>query len=182
MPKLNVKGKANSEMTWQADLLVEFSRLIRSGPLKVGFGDVHASGCGIHLAVLVEPYLSLILSGKKTIESRFSLNRQAPFERVFPGDILILKRSSGSVEGICLVSDAWFYQLKTDTWDDIERFSKALCMDDSPFWHSKRSAMYATLMRISGVVSIPHLSVAKLDPRGWVTLRDRISTNQGDLF
>jgi hypothetical protein len=182
MPKVNVKRKANSEMTWQAGLLVEVSRLIRSGPLKVEFGGVNASGCGIHLAVLVEPYLSLILSGKKTIESRFSLNRQAPFERVFPDDILILKRSSGPVEGICRVSDAWFYRLKTDTWDEIERFSKALCMDDSPFWHGKRTAMYATLMRISGVVPVPHLSVAKLDPRGWVTLRDRISVKQGGLF
>jgi len=65
---------------------------------------------GIHLAVLVEPYLSLILDGKKTIESRFSINRHAPFEQVQRGDVLILKRSSGPIEGLCTVSDAWFYR------------------------------------------------------------------------
>ena len=45
----------------------------------------------IHLAIMVEPYLSLILQGIKTMESRFSQKMMQPFHRVSKGDIIILK-------------------------------------------------------------------------------------------
>ncbi len=35
-----------------------------------------------HLAVMHEPYLSYVLEGRKTIESRFSRHRVAPFDQV----------------------------------------------------------------------------------------------------
>src|ERR1700686_1163065 len=101
---------------WKANILFTLQSTISSGPYNNVFTPTDQKGRnrGIHLAVLVEPYLSLILDGKKTIESRFSTNRHAPFEQVQRGDVLILKRSSGPVEGLCTVSDAWFYQLNPD--------------------------------------------------------------------
>ena len=36
----------------------------------------------VHLAVMVEPYLSRVLDGSKTIESRFSRKKIAPWGRV----------------------------------------------------------------------------------------------------
>jgi hypothetical protein len=36
----------------------------------------------VHLAVFVELFLSSLLDGTKTIESRFGLRRSAPFGRV----------------------------------------------------------------------------------------------------
>lgn len=36
----------------------------------------------IHMALMVEPYLSYILSGEKTIESRFSMKKISPWHRV----------------------------------------------------------------------------------------------------
>jgi hypothetical protein len=134
------------------------------------------------LAVLIEPYLTFILEGKKTIESRFSVNRNAPFEQVQRGDIIILKRSSGPVEGICRIADAWFYRLDPDTWPEIERFAGALCMDDSSFWKQKRAASYASLMRIEEICRIPSFDIGKLDPRGWVVLRQASAMEQRCLF
>ena len=64
----------------------------------------------IHLAILIEPYLSFILNGKKTIESRFSINRIAPFDKIQTGDIVLLKRAGGPLVGISQVINAWFYQ------------------------------------------------------------------------
>jgi ASC-1-like (ASCH) protein len=173
---------APQEKTWQQDLMLHLELAIKSDPTKSPFAASFAQGCGVHLAVLVEPYLSLILEGKKTVESRFSQSRQPPYERVAADDILILKRSSGPIQGICRVTDVWFYELDPNTWFEIERFAQALCMDESPFWENKRQASYATLMRVSSVVSIPFLNIAKLDPRGWVTLRQHSPQNQGDLF
>jgi hypothetical protein len=126
----------------------------------------------IHLAVFIEPYLSFVLDGKKTIDSRFSVHRHAPFEQVRKGDLLVLKQSSGPICGVCRVSHAWYYRLDPTTWSDIERYASALCMDDSAFWTKKREASFATLIRLEDVIRIPEIAVNKVDPRGWVVLKD----------
>ncbi|MBS1852794.1 MAG: ASCH domain-containing protein [Acidobacteria bacterium] len=126
----------------------------------------------IHLAVFIEPYLTFVLDGKKTIDSRFSVNRHPPFEQVRKGDLLVLKQSSGPVCGVCRVSNAWYYRLDPKSWSEIERYAAALCMDDSEFWKKKRDASFATLIRLENVVRIPEIAVNKLDPRGWVVLKD----------
>jgi hypothetical protein len=169
---------------WRNELLSSLRSMTTIGPYARAFArtDRQSPTCGIHLAVLVEPYLSLILDGKKTIESRFSKNRHAPFEQVRSGDVVVLKRSSGPVEGLCTVSDAWFYRLNPDTWPDIERYASALCMDDSNFWKQKRGASYASLMRIEQIVRVPDLEVRKLDPRAWVVLRNSSVRGQKCLF
>ena len=46
----------------------------------------------VHLAILLEPYLQYILDGTKTVESRFSKNRIAPYNMVEPGDVVLLKK------------------------------------------------------------------------------------------
>src|SRR3954452_24578662 len=80
--------------------------------------------CGVHLAVFVEPYLGYVLDGSKTVESRFSVNRCAPFGKVRRGDIILLKRSGGGVVGIARVSVVWSYQLDEESWAGIrERFA-----------------------------------------------------------
>ena len=179
---LTVSEMKPQEATWQEGLLFELTKFLQSESSGEPFTRAIDAGCGIHLAILVEPYLTLVLDGKKTIESRFSLNRQTPYERVYPNDILILKRSSGAIEGICRVVDAWFYHLQAGSWDEIERFATALCMDESPFWQAKRNSTYGSLIRIAEVLRTPPLNVSKLDPRGWVTLREKQVSPQGDLF
>lgn len=138
---------------------------------------------GLHLAVFIEPYLSFIFEGKKTIESRFNIGKHAPFEQAFAGDVLLLKRSGGPICGMCLISDVWFYRLDPNSWREIEGFAAALCMDKSPFWEQKRKASsFATLMRIEGAVKIPELSIDKIDPRSWVVLRAPANLKQPKLF
>src|SRR5260221_7933086 len=65
----------------------------------------------IHLAILRHPYLDFILEGKKTIESRFSRRRCAPFGAVSKGDIVLLKRPAGRIVGICVIEKVWVYHL-----------------------------------------------------------------------
>ena len=149
------------------------------------FGSVSraasARNCGVHLAVLVEPYLTYLLEGRKTVESRFSVNRNAPYEQVCKGDVIVLKRSSGPVVGFCRVSNVWFYRIIPDTWAEIERFASALCMDDSEFWQSKKAASYATLMQVEGVTRVVEFDVDKIDPRGWVVIQQCLRV-QESLF
>lgn len=127
---------------------------------------------GVHLVVLVEPYLQYILEGKKTLESRFSINRIPPFEQIERGDVLLLKKSGGPILGICQINDYWHYTLDKSSWKIIRNeYSEKLCVKDPEFWRIKRNASYATLMYLSDIKSISPIYVKKGDRRGWVVLK-----------
>ena len=129
---------------------------------------------GIHLAIFIEPYLQYIIEGKKTVESRFSVNRIAPFKRIFQGDLILLKKSSGPIVGFCLVKDSWFYQLKPSTWNEIRNnFESALCAQDPQFWESRKHASYATLIKLGEFNSFSPIKFRKRDRRGWVVLKPK---------
>lgn len=129
----------------------------------------------VHLAVLVEPYLRFILEGRKTVESRFSSKRIAPFNSVNKGDVVLLKRSSGPIVGICQLQNCWFYQLDPRTWSEIRaQYTKALCAQDPSFWETRRSAAYATLMRIGNVHELPAIEHRQRNRRGWIVLQPRV--------
>ena len=129
--------------------------------------------CRIHLAIFVEPYLSYILQGKKTVESRFSLNRIAPYQKASKGDIIILKRSGGPVFGLCEISAVWSYHLDPKSWKHIRKeFTKSLCAQDPDFWNRRSHASYATLMGIKNVITIDPVNWKKRDRRGWVILHN----------
>lgn len=126
----------------------------------------------LHLAIMIEPFLTYVLDGSKTIESRFSVNRCAPFNRVKKGDVIFLKKSGGPITGICLADYAWFYQLDENSWHTVKtNFSKQLRADKS-FWDSRERALYATLIRVNNVRSIKPIHFEKKDRRGWVILND----------
>lgn len=126
----------------------------------------------IHLAVFVEPYLQYVFDGTKTIESRFSVNRCAPFERANEGDIVLLKKSGGGVIGVCLITYIWYYNLDESAWKIIrDRFAAPLAIKDKGFWKRKQRACYASLFKISHVVQFEPLPVEKRDRRGWVVLK-----------
>jgi len=136
----------------------------------------------LHLAVLVEPYLQFILEGKKTVESRFSTRRFAPYNRVEKGDVVLLKQSSGPIIGICQVAYVWFYQLDPESWQTIKKeFAEALCAQDPSFWNAREAATFATLMQIRHVKSISPIKFAKRDRRGWVVLHESSGQLQLDL-
>ncbi len=129
----------------------------------------------LHLAVFVEPYLQYVLEGQKTVESRFSTKRGAPYKRVKEGDIVLLKRAGGPVVGLCEVSYVWCYELDPTSWVEIKStFEKALCASDPSFWEARESASFATLLQIQHVTVIEPVSCMKRDRRGWVVLGNPI--------
>jgi hypothetical protein len=119
-----------------------------------------------------------VLSGRKSIESRFSRHRVAPFGQVGIGDLLLLKSQSGPISGIATVSHVDSYVLDPATWTSIrDRFSTALCAEDDEFWTERRDARFATLMRLAFVHPIAPLPVEKRDRRPWVVLVPRTETD-----
>ncbi|QMW05414.1 ASCH domain-containing protein [Spirosoma foliorum] len=126
----------------------------------------------IHLGIFVEPFLQYIFEGRKTVESRFSINKTAPYDKVNVGDVLLLKRSGGPIIGLCQISQIWSYQLTPSLFKQIQRtFSSALCVEGSDFWQRKKESQYATLMAIDEIACLDsYLYIDKRDRRGWVIL------------
>jgi hypothetical protein len=130
-----------------------------------------------HLAVMHEPYLSYVLAGRKSVESRFSRHRVAPFGQVGLGDLLLLKSQSGPVTGVARVAHVDSYRLDPVIWASIRnRFSAALCVTDERFWVERREARYATLMRLAAALAVEPLVLEKRDRRPWVVLVPRATT------
>ena len=112
-----------------------------------------------------------MLEGLKTVESRFGLQRRRPYQRVQPGDIILLKRSGGAVEGLALATAAEFHRLSPGVLADIRRrFAIQLFARDDKFWSSRADKRYATLIELGDVARIEPMSIPKRDRQGWLTL------------
>lgn len=134
------------------------------------------SHIGIHLAIFAQPFLSMVLSGEKTVESRFSRNRCAPYGEIGDGDIILVKEVAGPICGIALARRIWCYDLITEPIDRIrDRFGAGIRADDA-FWASRADALYATLIELDTAASFAPVNCDKRDRRGWVALRSRQMT------
>jgi hypothetical protein len=125
----------------------------------------------VHLAVMLEPFLTYIIDGKKTIESRFSKNAIAPYERVAVGDLVFLKL--GSVFSSFRVASVECVKLHDGELDRVRRdYAEAIGAQDDEFWNARADKRFATLMGIEDVRELrPAAMAAKRDMRGWVVLR-----------
>lgn len=160
-------------MSWQTQLFSSLQKEFLHKPVWRQFYSSYADSGRkrLHLAIFVEPYLRFILEGKKTVESRFSVNLCAPHGRVEKGDIVLLKRSGGSIVGVCQILNVWFYELDPNSWRDIRReFTQSLCAQAPDFWKARQHASYATLMRVGRVTRIGPIDCSKKDRRGWVVI------------
>ena len=124
----------------------------------------------VHMAVMVEPYLSRVLDGSKTMESRFSRKKIAPWRRVSPGDVVVLKKSGGSFAAVFEATDATYVELSPDSMAQIRQaYGQALCVDDA-FWQAKAECSFATLISIGHLFVFPPFSLSFQNRRSWVDL------------
>lgn len=125
---------------------------------------------GVHLAVMLDPFLSYILNGQKTIESRFSKHAIAPYMKVATGDLILLK--SGPVVGSFRVSSVNYVALVSGDLERLRRnYGVAIQAEDDEFWEARVDKRYATFCGIDDVRTLRPVAVSKRDKRGWVVLR-----------
>jgi hypothetical protein len=161
--------------TWQAECKRTLQKLTLNDDALSnrlnGVLEIDDNGAQLHLAIFVEPYLTFILEGKKTVESRFSSVRCAPYGNVSTGDLILLKKAGGPVSGICRVDSAWFYEVDRTSLKEIRReFAAQICAADSDFWSAREGKSFATLISLADVKKLPEFTVNKRDRRGWVTI------------
>lgn len=125
-----------------------------------------------HVAVVADPYLSAMIAGRKTIESRWSKKRTMPFGQVSRGDVLLLKEVSGPIRAVATVERvASFGPLPPGrAFQIMDQHRDGLALEDG-FRERKRDDPFGTLMFLGEVRTLQPLTLVKQDRRSWVVLR-----------
>lgn len=124
----------------------------------------------IHLGIFSEPYLTYMLEGKKTIESRFSKNKIMPYNQITKDDVVIVKQSSGDILGYFTIKDVLFFDLNTTSIEEIKsKYNKQLCVDET-FWINKKNSNYATLIIINKLIKLEPFHINKKGMQTWIKL------------
>ena len=128
-----------------------------------------ATSAHLHLAVMTGPYLELVLSGDKTIESRFHRVRQAPLFTAAAGDIVVFKQSGGPVSALAVLSAVQFLDVEQTPLGEIRRrFQCDLAATSDEFWAARTRARWVSLLTLSSVRELAPLRLHKRDRRAWV--------------
>lgn len=126
----------------------------------------------IHLGIFTEPCLSYMLNGKKTIESRFSKNKIAPYEKITNNDIVLVKKSGGNIVAYFTIKEVLFFNLQDYAIEDLkEKYNKELCVSNS-FWESKKDSQYATLIKIDKLVNLKPFPINKKGMQTWIMIKE----------
>lgn len=127
----------------------------------------------IHLGIFIEPYLTYMLAGQKTIESRFSKAKISPYEKIKKGDIVFIKRSGGPVIGYFTVKEVHFFDFETTPIEYIkEKYAKELCVNKE-FWNKKKDSKYATLIEIDNLKELSPFTITKKNMQTWIVLTSK---------
>lgn len=131
----------------------------------------------IHVAVVHRTYVPAILDGSKTIESRLSRNRCAPWNKVSVGDTIYFKQSSGPFKARATVRRVHqFDNLTAHRIAQLRRTYNHSITGPPHYWRAKRQARFATLIwfhDIHPADSGP--AIPPLHGRGWIVLTNGTS-------
>ncbi|MBI2017733.1 ASCH domain-containing protein [Candidatus Daviesbacteria bacterium] len=126
-----------------------------------------------HLAIFKGEGAEDILSGKKTIESRFSKAKIAPYGKISAGDLVYIKPSGGDIIGQFRVKKVIFFDgLEVEDIKEIQLNYARFIVAGKEYWKGKEAAKYGTLIFIgeSAQFLTSPIKIPKKDLRGWVVL------------
>lgn len=123
----------------------------------------------VHIAIMDIPTIKKIVTGTKTVESRFSRNRIKPFSMVNPNDIVLMKSSGSGIFGFFTVDYVESYE-NFDINDIRLLYDKMIVADDA-FWKNKENSRYASLMHCkNSIVAASGVYMKRKGMDGWITL------------
>lgn len=135
-----------------------------------------------HIAILSTklPWLQRILSGEKTIESRWYQSRRTPWQQITIGDTVYFKNSGELITARAMVKSVNFYRLGEDATSAqlLDRHSKELGLlpaERSAFAQQVVSANYAIFISLTQVMQITPFAIDKKGfgaMSAWITVPD----------
>lgn len=133
---------------------------------------LRSSKMAFHIAILREPFISAVIDGTKTIESRFSQKRIVPWQAINKGEAILFAKPGGIVVGYAKVLSVHFLTMSGTTKKLIEdkygdRIGTYL---DQDFWSMRSRCKYATLVEYDSFMQCTPIRFVKRDQRAWVRL------------
>lgn len=133
--------------------------------------------CQSHIALIGREYAIPLLSGIKTVESRFMKTRRAPFGAVHPGDQIYFKISGGPLIGAWRAS--WvreFTDLSPARITAIVRLYNRHIGAPDGYWNDRLDARYGVLIGLAARVELPtRVFFERQFGNGWITPRVEIA-------
>ena len=124
-----------------------------------------------HIAILRQPFFDMVLNGEKTIESRWSMNKIAPYKKVQVGDEILLKLTGQPVTATAKVKDVKYYELTLEIVEDIRiKYGKQIGTDKFEDWKATLQKKYCTLISLEEVKTIEPIEVPRSNGAGWIIL------------
>lgn len=125
-----------------------------------------------HIAILKQPFFDMVLTGEKTIESRWSMKKVAPYNKVSAGDLILLKETGKMVTATAIVSQAKFYELTPEKVEELrEKYGKKIGTDKFKDWQATLQKKYCTLIWLENVQKISPLKVPRSNGAGWIVCK-----------
>ena len=134
-----------------------------------------------HLAILdkTRKLLAKIISGEKTIESRWYKSKVAPWGRIKKGETIYFKESGEPVNAKATISEVLqFYLPQTNVHDLLQEYRDEICFSEKNSeklvaWCSLRT--YCILIRLAQVQEIEPFEIDKTRfgmMAAWITVED----------
>lgn len=124
-----------------------------------------------HIAILRQPFFDMVLCGKKTIESRWSMHKVAPYGKVSACDVILLKETGKDVTAIAAVKKVEYYELTPSIVENIRvQFGKQIGTDKFEDWQSTLHKKYCSLIWFGDVKKIPPIKVKRSNGAGWIVV------------
>lgn len=125
-----------------------------------------------HIAILRQPFFDMVLNGEKTIESRWSMHKVAPYGKVSVGDEILLKETGKDVTATAKVKDVKYFELTPEKVEEIRiKYGKQIGTDKFEDWQSTLQKKYCTLIWLGDVKAISPLKVKRSNGAGWIVLQ-----------
>lgn len=122
-----------------------------------------------HIVILKKKYYNKILSGEKTIESRWSYNKCLPYLKVSVGDELLIKECGKDVEVVATVCKVEFYELNPQLVDTLRiKYGKEIGSEKVEDWLGTMNKKYCSLVLFNDVKKVPPIKVKKSNGAGWM--------------
>lgn len=140
---------------------------------KRSLNIVNDEGTNVHVAIVDGETATLIIDGKKTIETRFNQNRIAPYGKIESGDTILIKKTGGPVIGIAKAGEVRFYcNLDENKIEKLRREFNDRILAESDFWSSKKHSRYATFIYLENIKPTDPFVLKKRNRSGWRILKE----------
>jgi len=129
-----------------------------------------------HVAILEKKYFNKIISGEKTIESRWTYYPKEPYKQVNIGETIYLKESGKKVAHKAKVADTLFKEGLTPRKIKalLKKYHKNIGVEMSYFKNVKKKR-YCSLVFLKDIKQIPQFNIDRkgFNPRAaWITVKN----------